>query len=199
MSCPALVWHMTAYPDKKHQKPCGRRVRASGFCGFHDPTTQRGQRAVVTRIALLLASNAINEKAAGCDSVDDDVTRRVAKRLRALARQLRTRAGVAAVILLALAVPADAAGRDYLLHGSLAAADVLATERALATNPRAFEANPLLRERGVRLGVNAVYAVGAPLLIERVRKDRPRLARVLTVTCVVVKIGLTVNAVRAAR
>lgn len=76
------------------------------------------------------------------------------------------------------------------LYTAAALIDVGATEYALATNPRAFEANPLLRDRGARLAINAGVTVGAALLTRELSRSRPRLARGLKWTFVGVKVGL---------
>lgn len=68
-----------------------------------------------------------------------------------------------AVLLLLLAAPAARAGERALPYGlwcGARAADLGSTELALARVPGAFEANPLLRERGVRLGLGAATCVG---------------------------------------
>ena len=41
------------------------------------------------------------------------------------------------------------------VHGLAVGIDAASTEWALARNPRAFEGNPLLRDRGLRLAVKA--------------------------------------------
>lgn len=65
----------------------------------------------------------------------------------------------------------------YLQYGLARGADLGATEWALAGNPRALEGNPLMKNRGARIGVNTLAVV---LLAEgtyQMQKSHPNRAK----------------------
>jgi len=87
-----------------------------------------------------------------------------------------------------------------LTNLAFASGDVLSTEYGLAHRP-GREANPLLRNRGVRIGVNAGAAVGLAYLSHRLERDGHRgQARFVRWTFRGLKVGVVVfNVVQARR
>lgn len=110
------------------------------------------------------------------------------------------------VALLAAARPAAAeAGtpeptlRLVAIYGGAAAMDLASTEYALARGG-VHEGNPLMRSRGVRLGVNAGATALCVWTTRRLQeRGRPGLARLLKVGVVVLRVGVAVHNVHAAR
>ena len=58
------------------------------------------------------------------------------------------------------------------------AADAISTEMALS-RPGVYEANPMQRNRYVRIGSHAALAVALPMIEKRVFRNHPKLAAVL--------------------
>jgi hypothetical protein len=79
------------------------------------------------------------------------------------------------------------------------ALDVGSTEWVLAHDPGLAEGNPLMRDRGVRIGANALYAVGGALVCRELRKrGHPGAASWFARVVFAVSAGLAVNAVARA-
>ena len=80
------------------------------------------------------------------------------------------------------------------------AADFASTEYALSHNAVAFERNPLQRSTGARVAWAAAYSAGGcglDVLLQRGRHQR--LAKVVRIAALAIKIGLAVNNVRHSR
>jgi hypothetical protein len=98
-----------------------------------------------------------------------------------------------------LVISDEAAGRwkgdaAWILAGR--ALDVGSTEWVLAHDPGLAEGNPLMRNRGVRIGANALYVVGGALACRELRKrGHPRAASWFARLVFAVSAGLALNAV----
>ncbi len=96
------------------------------------------------------------------------------------------------LLLLTLAIPALPADllrlSQFVLAGGVTA-DAATTEIALR-RPGVYEANPLQRNRGVRLGTHAGIAIGLPLLESRALAGKGRRARLVVM---VLNVGIGVG------
>lgn len=92
------------------------------------------------------------------------------------------RAGIVVVALAACAGQASALDKGAVaIYGGAAVADLGSTEAALMSNPRAFESNPLLRDRGVRVATKVGVAAGLVALDSRLGKRGKRVMRVAVI------------------
>lgn len=93
--------------------------------------------------------------------------------------------------------PGEAGEAEWILAGA-AVADLVTTEVALARVPGAFEGNPLMKHRAVRIGARVALTGGVIALHRRHPDDRK--VRILLIAAAVVWTGAAVwNARQIAR